>query len=198
MTVGKGTNLPMDSHEDIDENLSPDDIPDLDAYGDEIVSSSFDESFAELVDFVEAAGWQTAEDEEFIQELNLPPDLFSNDLSYIETVRRGLPGKALQHAAALVGKSAISRALDVDLSNWSRQLKRPRLTEEQSEVVLDTLELYDVARQIFGGQELAEEWMTSRIPAIGNQRPSDLVDTFRGRSLIRNALLMIKSGDYIA
>lgn len=48
-------------------------------------------------------------------------------------------------------------------------------------------EISDLAARIFESRELADEWLSTALPALGGNRPIDLCDTFEGRDLVRAA-----------
>ena len=56
--------------------------------------------------------------------------------------------------------------------------------------------LNSLARRVLGSQAKADEWLSSQIPALGNQRQIDLCGTPEGRDLVSATLRKIDTGDF--
>jgi putative toxin-antitoxin system antitoxin component (TIGR02293 family) len=53
------------------------------------------------------------------------------------------------------------------------------------------------ALELFGGDRaIVDDWMTRRIPALGDQRPIDLMTKATGRKLVLDTLGRIEHGVY--
>lgn len=52
------------------------------------------------------------------------------------------------------------------------------------------------AEAVFESQDKAQEWLQSNVPALGNQKPNDLLETPMGKQLVVAALRKLESGDF--
>lgn len=127
-----------------------------------------------------------------------PADLHAPD-RYINSIRGGLAGSAVRSLieALHVPRPVASEILNVDESNVARLYQRPRVSVTQSESIMDTTRLILKAVRVFGNKELAYDWLQAPVPALGNYRPYDLMDTFEGRKWIDQVLCNIESGEFM-
>lgn len=130
--------------------------------------------------------------------LSLPGDVYTNPASFIRTVRQGLPGLVLKQAIQELSadRDVFVRLLETDSGNLHRFYKRKALGRAQSEEVLDTVKLYIEAGQVFGNREVSHVWLHTGMTALSGSRPVDLLDTFAGRELVRQALRKISYGEF--
>lgn len=130
--------------------------------------------------------------------LSLPGDVYTNPVSFIRTVRKGLPGQVLKQAiqALSVDRDVLVRLLETDSGNLHRFYKRKALSRTQSEEVLDTVKLYVEVGKVFGDDDMGHEWLHTEVPALSGARPIDLLDTFAGRELVRQVLRKISYGEF--
>ncbi|QOR39053.1 DUF2384 domain-containing protein [Billgrantia diversa] len=61
---------------------------------------------------------------------------------------------------------------------------------------LDALSVMRYAVHVFEDEKIALEWLSCEIPALSGARPADLLDTFRGRQLVRQVLAKIECGEF--
>lgn len=133
-----------------------------------------------------------------VQDIDIPSSVFNDQSEYIRFTRKGLSGEVLKQAVTLYGhRELFTKLLETSSTNLSRFYKRKALDEGQSEKILDTINLFLSAEKVFGNFELANEWMNSYIPALGNERPIDLCDTFKGREIVAHALRKIEFGEFV-
>lgn len=127
-----------------------------------------------------------------------PEDLY-DPVRYITSIRGGLAGSAVRSLteALHMPRVVVSEILNVDESNVARLYQRPRVSVAQSESIMDTTRLMLKAVRVFGNQDLATEWLQTPVPALGNARPFDLMDTFEGRKWIDQVLSNIESGEFM-
>lgn len=130
--------------------------------------------------------------------LGLPGDVYTDPVSFIKTVREGLPGLVLKRVVERlsVDRDVFVRLLETDSGNLHRFYKRKALGRAQSEEVLDTVKLYVEAGKVFGDHEVVQEWLRTEVPALAGSRPVDLLDTFAGRELVRQVLRKISYGEF--
>ncbi|HIF9519263.1 TPA: antitoxin Xre/MbcA/ParS toxin-binding domain-containing protein [Photobacterium damselae] len=126
----------------------------------------------------------------------LPVNLFKDDRVFLQTVLAGISGEVVKAAVSDMPeqREVFISALDTTSSNLSRFFKREELNKQQTEEVLDILRVYDFACEVFTKKESANRWLSSHVPALGGDRPSDLLITFTGRRLIMDTLLKIEYG----
>ena len=128
---------------------------------------------------------------------NLAPDVLENRSAYIKAVNLGVPGAIVKPAVAnLKERDLFIRLLDTNSANLNRFYSRKTLSKAQSEGVLDTLRVFNTANSVFEDEEIATEWLHTKIPALSNQSPVDLCDTFEGRTMIKEALMAIEYGEF--
>ena len=130
--------------------------------------------------------------------LSLPADVYTNPVSFIRTVRKGLPGLVIKQAIQELSadRDVFARLLKTDSGNLHRFYKRKALSRVQSEEVLDTVKVYVEAGTVFGGREGSHEWLHTVILALFGSHPVDLLDTFVGRELVRQVLRKISYGEF--
>ncbi|GAA0228644.1 MbcA/ParS/Xre antitoxin family protein [Marinomonas primoryensis] len=61
---------------------------------------------------------------------------------------------------------------------------------------IDVLRVYIHAAKVYESVELANEWMHSRIVALGGHIPASLLETDDGRKAVRQTLRKIEFGEY--
>lgn len=133
-----------------------------------------------------------------VQDIDIPASVFNDQSEYIRFARKGISGEVLKQAVTLYGhRELFTKLLETSPTNLSRFYKRKALDEGQSEKILDTINLFLTAERVFGSFELANEWISTFIPALGNERPIDLCDTFKGREIVAHALRKIEFGEFV-
>jgi putative toxin-antitoxin system antitoxin component (TIGR02293 family) len=86
--------------------------------------------------------------------------------------------------------------LGINERTLQRRAKSGRLDEAESlktQMVHATLEF---AKTVFGNDEQASAWMTSALPALGFQRPLDVLVTLEGYERSRTILGRLAAGAY--
>ena len=132
-----------------------------------------------------------------LDEMDISPDVLTDRGVFINTVRQGIPGIIVQQSVALLAaRDLFIRLLDTTSANLSRFYKKQRLTRTESAEVLDTLRVFQEAVTVFEDQDIALEWLNTRVAALAGERPIDLFDTFEGRTLVREMLRSIEYGEF--
>jgi len=122
--------------------------------------------------------------------------VFRNSSAFIQKVRQGVSGDVLRTAVEETGnRDFFVSLMGSSSSNFSRLYKKNRLNDLQAEQVLDTLHVFALAREVFEHKDIAEEWLSSPIVALGC-KPIELCTTFRGRGLVRSTLERIEQGEF--
>jgi uncharacterized protein (DUF2384 family) len=102
---------------------------------------------------------------------------------------------------ALIGHLGINRN-----AFTHRQRKGTLLSSSDSEHLLGALRLVgQVQRMVerssnskgFDSQQWVGSWISSAVPALGNRKPSDFLDTAAGQALISQLLEQIQSGAFV-
>lgn len=126
----------------------------------------------------------------------------------IEAIRSGLP--AIDAKQILAGFTLPSgdalRALRLPAATFNRKVRHQQsLAPDESERVIGLARLVDqVDRMIaesgnpkgFDPHEWLSHWLREPVPALGGQRPLDLLDTMEGQALVARTLAQMQSGAY--
>lgn len=133
-----------------------------------------------------------------LESYNLSPNLLENREAYIRAVRKGISGQIVQEIIRDSGERELFiKILSTSTANLSRFYRAEPLTQSQSESVLDILKIFSQARDVFGSEEIAKEWLHTRVPALNGEFPIELCDTFEGRRLIKECLSSIEYGEFV-
>ena len=132
-------------------------------------------------------------------------------LRYIHLARAGIPASATEMLAQALHMPAarMHKALNLPASTVARKIKlQENLPVDQSERVIQTMRLVGLAQRLvseYGDPELSQgfdaarwfgEWIEEPNPALGMQKPVDLLDTAAGASLVESLLNKMVSGVY--
>jgi putative toxin-antitoxin system antitoxin component (TIGR02293 family) len=132
-----------------------------------------------------------------LHHLSIPPDALNDEMTFIRTVRSGIPGQVVKEAVELLGnRELFVKLLHTSSANLNRYYRRKALDTVDSEEVLDTLRVYFEACRIWGDPDTAREWLHAPVPALVGERPVDLFDTFEGRQWVRQVLRKIEHGEF--
>ena len=132
-----------------------------------------------------------------LRDIDVPAAAFVDRSAFIETVRAGLPGEVVKQTVDVVGyRELVVRLVGTTSANLHRVYRRKALARAQSEALLDTLRVFNLAERAFAGLVPAQEWLETALPALEGQRPIDLCDTFEGRRLVRDTLRRIEHGEF--
>lgn len=116
--------------------------------------------------------------------------------TYIRLAREGLTGSMGYYISQLVGRDVTTSVLSTSSKNLARYFRNARLPMADSESLLDALRTTFAAEVAWGDREPAKQWLHEAVPALGNEAPINLMDTFEGRSWIREALRKIATTDF--
>ena len=133
-----------------------------------------------------------------IEGVDISTTIFTDQATYIKTVRAGIPGTVVKQAVRALGgnRELFIRLLNTTSANLSRYYRKKFLNRNDTEEILDTLRVYLQALQIFGDEQRAQEWLNSSVPALAGERPLNLFDTFEGRNLVRATLRKLEYGEF--
>ncbi|MCV9387280.1 type II RES/Xre toxin-antitoxin system antitoxin [Reichenbachiella ulvae] len=92
-------------------------------------------------------------------------------------------------------KQEASRLTDISSKTLDRHIQSGKFfTGLQSDRILELAELFHEGLDVFGSQEKFLRWLSSSLPALGNTRPKDWLDTHHGIQMITDELGRIKHG----
>lgn len=114
-----------------------------------------------------------------------------------EQVRRGLPVRALDHLAQLLGvdRAELARVLGVSLRTLQRKAgERERLDPAVSDRLARVRRILDLATDVLGEQAKGAHWLTSRSRALGGEIPLHMLDTDMGTQRVQQELHQIEFG----
>ena len=132
-----------------------------------------------------------------LRRIDVSAAAFVDRSAFIKAVRAGLPGEVVKQTVDVVGyRELVVRLVGTTSANLHRIYRRKALAQAQSEALLDTLRVFNLAEQAFAGLVPAQEWLETALPALAGQRPIDLCDTFEGRRLVRDTLRRIEHGEF--
>ncbi|ORT49531.1 hypothetical protein ST37_14145 [Vibrio sp. qd031] len=116
---------------------------------------------------------------------------------YFKAVNQGVSGQHLKSVVSIIAdRDIFAKVIGKDKSNLSRSYRVNKLPSLIGDSVLDTVRIYMQASDIYGSLDLAREWLSMPIPALGGELPIELIDTPAGRELVRQTLRKIEYGEY--
>ncbi|AFW01338.1 hypothetical protein BAR24_00420 [Gluconobacter oxydans] len=105
-----------------------------------------------------------------------------------------------------LGRAETLKALDLSVATFNKKVKaNARLTPAESERVVGFARLVGQIEAMFeeaGGPSEFDvhawlaRWLTDPLPALGNARPIDFMNTMEGQALVSQKLAQIASGAY--
>jgi putative toxin-antitoxin system antitoxin component (TIGR02293 family) len=115
----------------------------------------------------------------------------------IAVLREGLPSSAFQRAADRAGltREELIRALRVGRASIFRRLaSKQHLAPDDSQKLVRLARASLLAEHVLEGPVQARAWLREPVPALGGERPVDLLDTDEGARAVEEALLRIEFG----
>ncbi len=120
-----------------------------------------------------------------------------HEFDLIELVKEGLPMESVAFLQSNFGftNKEMSHILSISESTYQRRIKaKSTLTQDETEKAISLSELYAKGVDVFRNQADFETWLQTKIPAIGNQRPTDMLDLMIGRQQVMDELNRILHG----
>ncbi len=120
-----------------------------------------------------------------------------DEADLVELTRKGLSADVAQAIADKLDISVNELSQFIHVS--SRTLKRHKgeiLDTGLSDRLMTVGRVYARAVEVFKTEERATRWLKSRILALGNARPLDLLDTSAGAGMVISILGRIEHGVY--
>ncbi|RTR27706.1 antitoxin Xre/MbcA/ParS toxin-binding domain-containing protein [Shewanella atlantica] len=112
-------------------------------------------------------------------------------------VQSGLNGNILENIFAEVPKlnEVLLKSLGITSSELALLITK-KLNPHQSEQVLDIVSIQLEVISTFDTLDNANEWLFANLQALDGFAPISFLDTFVGRSIVRDVLVKIKFGEF--
>lgn len=115
----------------------------------------------------------------------------------MRVVHDGLTTAIMEQAAQalFVSKAEFLTALRLPVSTMTRRLKTgARLSPDESDKVDRVAQAFRRAIELFGNEETARAWMTTKLLALGDRTPLELLDSSAGYEIVLNTIGRIAYG----
>lgn len=119
-----------------------------------------------------------------------------NENDFISVIRTGIPKQAMTHLMDVADISLNEMASIIHTSDRTlrRYTSQQKLSQEQSERMVEIARLYSRGEEVFGTMENFRQWMDSFLLPFGNKKPKEFLDTSLGIGMINNELGRIEHG----
>ncbi|MBC3785291.1 type II RES/Xre toxin-antitoxin system antitoxin [Spirosoma utsteinense] len=120
-----------------------------------------------------------------------------HEFDLIDIVKEGLPMESVAFLQTNFGftNKEMSHILAISESTYQRRIRaKERMTQDETEKAISLSELYAKGIDVFRNQSDFETWLQTKIPAMGNQRPTAILDSMIGRQHVMDALNRILHG----
>ncbi len=128
------------------------------------------------------------------------PNVLGKDVisgaAFVQSVERGLPRSAVAELKRFSHLSDADLAAVIPRRTLTSIKRARRLTPEQSDRIARTAGISALARRVFGGVEVAREWLLAPNPALAGHVPLRLLRTGSGAHIVEAVLLRIEHGVY--
>jgi putative toxin-antitoxin system antitoxin component (TIGR02293 family) len=127
-------------------------------------------------------------------ELGLSPER----AALIDAVKDGLPTRVFVDLARRLGvaEAALAEVVGLSVSTLQRRKRAGELTPAEGEHVLRVAALLERARQVFGAEDVAADWLTHENLALGHATPLRMADTELGAREVEDLLGRLEHGVY--
>lgn len=127
-------------------------------------------------------------------ELGLRPER----AALIDAVKDGLPTRVFVDLARRLGvaEAALADVVGLSVSTLQRRKRAGELTPAEGEHVLRVAALLERARQVFGAEDVAADWLTQDNLALGHATPLRMADTELGAREVEDLLGRLEHGVY--
>jgi putative toxin-antitoxin system antitoxin component (TIGR02293 family) len=119
-----------------------------------------------------------------------------NEKDFIDLIRTGIPKQAMTHLMQVTDMSLTEMASIVHTSDRTLRRYGPqqKLSQEQSERMIELAKLYSRGETVFGSIEKFKNWMNTTLLPFGNKKPKEYLDTSIGIGMIMDELGRIEHG----
>lgn len=127
-------------------------------------------------------------------ELGLRPER----AALIDAVKDGLPTRVFVDLARRLGvaEAALAEVVGLSVSTLQRRKRAGELAPAEGEHVLRVAALLERARQVFGDETEAADWLTHENLALGHATPLRMADTELGAREVEDLLGRLEHGVY--
>jgi len=119
-----------------------------------------------------------------------------NENDLIHVIRKGIPKQAMTHLMHIADISLNEMASIIHTSDRTLRRYSPhqKLSEQQSERMVEMARLYSRGEEIFGDIENFKDWMDTSLLPLGNKKPKEYLDTSLGIAMLMDELGRIEHG----
>jgi len=120
-----------------------------------------------------------------------------DNILLVKALSGGVQGAVLRKLTQFMPKDVVMGAVGTDLTNFSKLVKRKRLTSMQTEELNDLTLLWKELNTFFDNDdEMVSEWINARLPAFEGETPKSLMKSQYGRRVVRDVLDTMRYGDF--
>ncbi len=125
-------------------------------------------------------------------------EAIQNENDFINVIRTGIPRQAMTYLMDIADLSLLEMANITHTSDRTLRRYKPqqKLTQEQSERMIELAKLYSRGEEVFGKLETFRVWMDTSLLPFGNRKPKEYLDTSMGIKMILDELGRIEYGIY--
>jgi len=122
-----------------------------------------------------------------------------SDSDLISLIRMGIPRQAMDNLMTVADLSLNEMAVIVHTSDRTlrRYTANQKLSQEQSERMIEMARLYTRGEEVFGSLQEFREWMDTSLHAFGNKRPKEFLDTSLGIAMIMDEIGRVQHGIFV-
>lgn len=114
----------------------------------------------------------------------------------VDLLCKGVQGDVLKRVVEHIPKVVVYGAVGTDSTNFSKMVRRERLTGRVTEELNDLTRLWAELRQFFNwDDELVKEWIEQKLPALDGAAPIELMSSQAGREIVKQQLDAMRFGD---
>lgn len=120
--------------------------------------------------------------------------LLDLDGAPVPVLRRGVPTDAFDHLQAFLGcsASALADAIGIAPRTLARRRQAHRLSPDESDRLLRTARLAELALAVFEDAAAAAEWLTTPKRLLGGETPLERADTTPGAREVEDMLFAVE------
>lgn len=126
------------------------------------------------------------------------PESQMTSFEKMDVVRNGISKRDLEllKRKAALDYSMLAKALSVTRATLINKKKEQKFNMALSEKIFSLADLYSFGFEVFGDEDLFNQWIHNPNRALGGAVPYDLIDNQYGREEIRNLIGRIAYGVY--
>ena len=123
-------------------------------------------------------------------------DTIRSENDFINIIRTGVPKQAMTHLMDIAELSLLEMAAIIHTSDRTLRRYKPqqKLSEEQSERMIQIAKLYSKGEDVFGSINEFRLWMDTQLEPLGNRKPKEYLDTSIGINMLMDELGRMEHG----